>query len=165
MNRTQSMKRAIVIGIVGAMVLCEAVPSFAAPVPSSTAIVKASAPNMIDQVRSRRGRAVGPGVALGVIGAMVGAATVRNQYYYGGPGYYAPGYYGGPVYYGPGYYGGYDYGYGYRYDPGPGIALGVIGAAAGAIAAAPYRTPRLGHGACWVLTDRDRNFGYWGPCR
>jgi len=165
MKMKQSMKRAIVIGIAGAIAFGEAAPSFAAPVPSSTVAVKTTAPDMVDQVRSRRSRAVGAGVALGVIGAMVGAAAAQNQYYYGGPGYYAPGYYGGPVYYGPGYYGGDDYGYGYRYDPGPAIALGIVGAAAGAMTATPYRRARPRGGACWILTDRDRNFGYWGQCR
>jgi uncharacterized membrane protein YeaQ/YmgE (transglycosylase-associated protein family) len=168
MKRTQSLKRAVVIGIVGAMVLGETVPSFAAPVPSSTAIVKTTAPNMLDQVRSRRGRAIGAGVALGVIGALAGAAAAQNQGYYYGPGYYGgpygPGYYG-PGYYGSGYYGDPGYYYGYRYDPGPAIALGVIGAAASAIAGAPYRTPRLRRGGCWVETDSSRGFGYWGRCR
>ena len=93
MKKTQLLKRAITIGIVGAMVLCETVPSLAAPVPSSAAIVKTTAPNMLDQVRSRRGRAIGAGVALGVIGALAGAAAAQNQGYYG-PGYYGPGYYG-----------------------------------------------------------------------
>lgn len=99
MKKTQLLKRAITIGIVGAMVLCETVPSLAAPVPSSAAIVKTTAPNMLDQVSSRRGRAIGAGVALGVIGALAGAAAAQNQGYYG-PGYYGPGYYG-PGYYGP----------------------------------------------------------------
>ena len=83
MKKTLLLKRAIAIGIVGAMVLCETVPSFAAPVPSSAAIVKTTAPNMLDQVRSRRGRAIGAGVALGVIGALAGAAAAQNQGYYG----------------------------------------------------------------------------------
>ena len=165
MNKTQLVKRAIAIGIVGAMVLSDAVPSLAAPVPSSTAIVKTSAPDMIDHVRSRRSQRVGAGIALGVIGALAGAAAVQNQYYYGGPGYYGgPVYYGGPGYYEPGYYGAPGYYGDYRYDPGPEIALGVIGAAAAAIAGAPYRAPRLRRGACWIETD-PRGFGYWGQCR
>jgi hypothetical protein len=169
MKRTQLLKQTIAIGIVGAMVLCETVPSFAAPVPTSTAVVKTIAPNMLEQVRSRRGRAIGAGVAIGVIGALAGAAIAQNQGYYG-PGYYGPGYYGspgyyGPGYYGPGYYGGPGYYYGYRYDPGPAIALGVIGAAAAAMAGAPYRAPGLRRGTCWVETDSTRGFGYWGRCR
>jgi hypothetical protein len=65
MNKTQLVKRAIVIGIAGAMVISDAVPSFAAPVPSSTAIVKTSAPDMLDHVRSLRSQRVGAGIALG----------------------------------------------------------------------------------------------------
>jgi hypothetical protein len=65
MNKTQLVKRAIVISIAGAMVISDAVPSFAAPVPSSTAIVKTSAPDMLDHVRSRRSQRVGAGIALG----------------------------------------------------------------------------------------------------
>lgn len=169
MKRTQLMQRVIVIGVVGAMVLCETVPAFAAPVPASTAVVKTTAPNMLDQVRSRRGRAIGAGVALGVIGALAGAAAAQNQGYYGpyyGPGYYGePGYYG-PGYYGSGYYGGPGYYYGeYGYDPAPAIALGVIGAAARAMAGAPYRAPTLRRGGCWIVTDSNRNYGYWGRCR
>jgi hypothetical protein len=160
MKGAPSLKRAIAIGIVGAMAFCEITPSFAAPVFSSAAIVATTAPNMIDQVRSRRGRAVGAGIALGVIGGMIGAAAAQNQ------GYYGPGYYGGPGYNGPGYYGpgyapGYYYG-GYDYDPGPAIALGIIGAAAGAIDAVPHNRGQRG---CYVVTDKDRNYGYWGPCR
>ena len=165
MTRTQLLKRAVAIGIVGAMVLAETVPAFAAPVFSSTTVVKTTAPNMFDQVRSRRGRVIGAGVALGVIGALAGAAAAQNQGYYYGPGYYGPDYYGGPYgagYYAPGYYG--DY-YDPGYDPGAAMALGVIGAAAGAIAAAPYRAPGLRRGGCWVETDSTRGFGYWGRCR
>ena len=131
-------------------------PSFAAPVPSSIVAVKTAAPDILDQVRARRGRggAIGAGVVLGVIGAVAGAAAAQNQYYYD------PGYYGGPGYdVDPGYYGP-------AYDPGAAMALGVIGAAAGAIAGAPYyATPGVRPGRCWIVTDRDRNFGYWGRCR
>ena len=42
-----------------------------------------------------RGGGIGPGVAAGVAGAVIGGA-IASQGYYGGPGYYAPGY--------PGYY-------------------------------------------------------------
>ena len=169
MNAKQLMKRTIAAGIVGAMALCETIPAVAAPVPSSTVIVKTTAPNALNQVRARRGRggAIGAGVALGVIGALAGAAAAQNQYYgdpgyYGGPGYYGdPGYYGGPGYVvSPGYYGpGY-------YDPGAAAALGMIGAAAGAIVGAPYYGPvGVRSGRCWIVTDRDRNYGYWGRCR
>ena len=165
MNAKHLMKRAIAAGIVGAMAFCEAVPAIAAPVPSSTVVVKTMAPNALDQVRARRGRggAIGAGAVLGVIGAIAGAAAAQNQYY-PDPGHYGgPAYYGGPGYdVGPGSYGGPGY-YGPRYDPGAAVALGVMGAAAGAIAGAPrYASPG---GRCWIVTDRDRNYGYWGRCR
>jgi hypothetical protein len=108
MKRKQLMKQAIVIGIVGAMAFCETVPSFAAPVLSSTALVKTTAPDVIDQVRARRrggGNNIGPAIALGMFGVVAGAIA-QSQYNYG-PGYYGPGYgyYGpGPGYYAPGYY-------------------------------------------------------------
>ena len=75
MKAPQSMKRAIAIGIVGAMAICETVPASAAPVLSSTALVKIAAPNMLDQVRVRR--AIGAGAALGVLGALAGVAASK----------------------------------------------------------------------------------------
>ena len=165
MKRTQLMKRAIAIGIVGTIALGESVPSLAAPVLSSTAVVKTTAPNMLDQVRVRR-RAIGAGVALGVLGAVAGIAAARSQYYYR-PGFYGPGYYGpsyyGPSYYGPGYYGPYGgypypygYGYGYNYNRSgalaAGAAVGVIGAI---IATAAARNPRLYRGG------RYQPYGYY----
>lgn len=135
-------KQAIVIGIAGVVTLGAATSSFAAPVPASTAVVKMTAPNMVEQVRYRRDRggAIAAGAAIGVIGAIVGAAAIQNQYYYGGPAYYGPGYYQGP-----GYYGG-----GPIYYDHPGFYAAPI-------------VPR--RGGCWIVTDRDRNFGYWGRCR
>lgn len=45
-------------------------------------------------------RGVAAGVAAGLIGGAIvgGAIASQNGYYYGAPGYYAPGYYGGPAY-------------------------------------------------------------------
>jgi hypothetical protein len=108
MKRTQLMKRAVVIGIVGAMAFCETVPSFATPVFSSTALMKTTAPDVIDQVRARRrggGNNIAPAIALGMFGIVAGAIA-QSQYNYG-PGYYGPGYAPAPGYYGPvpGYYG------------------------------------------------------------
>ena len=113
---------------------------------------------MVDQVRYRR--AIGPAVALGVLGAVAGAA-LQNRYYYGSGYYgsgYAPGYYGGyggPGYYGgyagPGYYGPYGaypypygynyYGYGYGYDRSGAVAAGAAVGAIGAIIGAAARNP------------------------
>lgn len=170
MNTKQMMMRAVTIAAAGAIAFVDVAPVIAAPVLSSTATVKMAVPDMLDQVRVRRGRrgAIGAGIALGVIGAVAGAAAASRSYDYG-PGYYAPGYYGGPAYYGTGYYGEPYYGRryygGYTYDPGPAVALGVIGAVAGAMAVAPGYAPRVvQRGRCWITTD-DRGYGYWGSCR
>jgi hypothetical protein len=149
MKASQSIKRAIAIGVVGAMAICEILPASAAPVLSSTALVKATTPDVVDHVRYRR--AIGPAIALGVIGA-VAVAALQNRYYYSsgyyGTGYYWPGYYGG--YGGPGYYGpvgaypypyGYNYGYGYGYDRSGAVAAGAALGAVGAILGAASRNP------------------------
>jgi hypothetical protein len=122
MNR-QTMKRAAVVAIAGAVALGAGSPSWAAPVMSSTASVKQAAPSAVSDVRYIRGnrgrhyRNNGAGVALGVlgaVGAVAGAAAYGNHY--GNRGYYREGYYGdgpsygyrGPTTDGYGGYGGYD---------------------------------------------------------
>jgi hypothetical protein len=165
MNTKHLMLRAVTIAAAGAVAFVDVMPAVAAPVLSSTATVKSAAPDMLDQVRIRRGRRgnIGAGIALGVIGAVAGAAASSRSYGYG-PGYYAPGYYGGGGYYGSPDYGSGYYG-GYGYDRGPGLALGIIGGVAGAMANAPGYAPRVMQGGrCWVTTDSDRNYGYWGRC-
>jgi transposase len=111
----QTMKRAVVIAIAGAVALGAATPAWAAPVLSSTTAVKAGAPSATSDVRYYRGRhyrnngaAIGLGI-LGVAGAVAGAAAYGA---YGHPGYYRQDYYGGGPYYG----GGGPY-YGYRGGP------------------------------------------------
>ena len=132
-----AITRITTICVASAIVLTTVSPISAAPVLSSTAIVKSSLPSEALRVRSRnRGGAVAAGAAIGMIGAIIGTAAARNQYYYG-PGYYAPGYYP-PGYYGP--YGGspYPYGgyYGYDYGPGGAVAAGaLLGAIIGTAAA------------------------------
>ena len=80
------------------------------------------------------------------------AIEVGPGYRYGGYGYYGsygyPGYYDGYGY--PGYYGGPGYYSGPRHRRSD-----------------YYYAPSYGarHGHCWVTTDRDRNYGYWGWCR
>jgi hypothetical protein len=110
-------KRAIVIGLAAAITFGTTLSSSAAPVLSSTAIVGATAPTDVSNVyyRHYRGRGLGVGLALGLVGAGIAASAYRNNYY--DQGYYRRGY--GP-YYGyeqdPGYYGrGYGSGYRYRY--------------------------------------------------
>ena len=148
MSKRQSIRHIISIGISGAIALSASDLALAAPVLSSTAVVKSSLPSDTLNVRSRnRSGAVAAGAAIGIIGAIVGNAVARNQGYYGpgyAPGYYAPGYapyaspyYGNAPYYGPGYYGSYPYAYGhYGYDNRGAVAAGaVIGAMIGAAAA------------------------------
>jgi hypothetical protein len=117
MHASHLMKQAVTIAAVGVIALGEMVPAIAAPVFSSTVGVKMAAPELVGQVRFRgRGAAIGAGVALGVIGAVAGAAAAQNSYY--GPGYYGPGYagyYNDPGYYGTGYYGSAAYGPGRTY--------------------------------------------------
>jgi hypothetical protein len=109
-------KRAIVIGLAAAITFGTTLPSSAAPVLSSTAIVGATAPTDVSNVYYRHYRGLGVGLALGLVGAGIAASTYRNNYY--DRGYYSRGY--GPSYgyeQDPGYYGYYGRGYGsgYRY--------------------------------------------------
>ena len=115
MNRP-TMNRAIVIAVASAVALGAVSPSWAAPVLSSTTVVKETAPSAVSHVRYRGNRGhyyrnSGAGIALGVlgvVGAVAGAAAYGNGYgngYYDEPGYARQGYYGG----------GYD---GYAYEPG-----------------------------------------------
>jgi hypothetical protein len=110
------------IGMAAAITLGGTIPSWAAPVLSSTAVVGTTAPTDVSNVYYRghhRGRGVGPGLALGAIGlvgAGIAASAYRNNYYdnrgYGYDRSYGyeqnPGYYG-PGYYSPGYRSGYRY--------------------------------------------------------
>jgi hypothetical protein len=103
-------KKLTAIGLAGTVglgtIAISSVPAGAAPVAPSQNTVKQSAPQQTEQVR--RGRWIGPAVALGVIGAVAGSHYYHNRYYGYGPYYrpYRPAYYG---YYGPRYY----------YGPGP----------------------------------------------
>jgi hypothetical protein len=78
---------------------------------SSTTALNNAAPSSVIDVRYYRHRYYrnyyGPGIALGALGAVAGAAAYGNGYY-GNQGYYGRGYYGGGPYYGSGgpYYGG-----------------------------------------------------------
>jgi hypothetical protein len=116
----QTMKRTVVIAIAGAVALGTVSTASAAPVPSSTRAVSDAAPSSVIDVRYYRGyrgryhRYYGPGIALGALAVVAGAAAYGNGYY-GNRGYYGRGYYGGgPYYYGGGpYYGGSPYYYRY----------------------------------------------------
>lgn len=110
-------KKLAAIGLAGTVGLgalaINAVPAAAAPVVPSQNIVKGAVTQQTEEVRYRRGRWIGPAVALGVIGAIAAHQYHRHHYY--GPYYrpYRPAYYGYPGYYGPRYH----Y-YNSRYYPG-----------------------------------------------
>jgi hypothetical protein len=116
--KTMMTKGALAIAVAGAMTIGVASPSWAAPVLSNTAAVKAAAPNAVTDVRyygngyrrgyRNNGGLIVGGLALGAIGAVAG------QRYYRGDGYYRDGYYGDRAYAQP-------YGYrSYGYEPGYG---------------------------------------------
>ncbi|MBX6424799.1 MAG: hypothetical protein IRZ09_02575 [Variibacter sp.] len=121
-------------------------PAAAGPLSSSAPEVKAAAPSGVIMVQGRRqgwrghdgGRrhgGRGAGIAAGLAaGAIFGAAAAAAA----SQPYYEPSY--------GGYYGGY-YGAPSGYYGGPGV---VYEQAPGA--------------RCWVSTDRDRGYGYWGRC-
>jgi hypothetical protein len=164
-NKKQLMMRAVTIAAAGAIALVDLVPAVAAPVLSSTAMVKSTAPDMLGQVRWRGGRRgfAGVGIGLGVLGAVAGIAGARSYDY--GPAYYGGGpYYGGASYgtpyYGSPYYGD-RYSGGYAYHPGPEIPLGMIG---GVTATSDYGAVAYSPGRCWITTDSDRGYGYFGRC-
>jgi hypothetical protein len=84
---------------------------------------------------ARNGRNAALGVGLAA-GAIVGAGIAASA----NNGYYDRGYYGGA----------------YAYEPAPVYQEPVY-------AQEPvYVQPRGGR--CWVATDRDRGYGYWGRC-
>ena len=115
-----NLVRVVSIGMAAAIACGATIPSWAAPVLSSTAIVGTTAPSDVSNVYYRghyRGRGVGAGLALGavgLVGAGIAASAYRNNYY-DNRGYYRRGYdrsYGyeqNPDYYGPGYRSGYRY--------------------------------------------------------
>jgi len=93
----------ILLGLLGALTLATAAPTWAAPVPSSTAAVKAAAPIPTIEARYVRhhyvSRGFGPGAAIGGLALGLAGAALAAPYYYGYPGYaYGPGYYYGPGY-------------------------------------------------------------------
>jgi hypothetical protein len=147
---TSMKRRALAAVTAGAMVVSAVVPAATAPVMTSTATLRAAAPDQTINVRWRRGGAWVGGIAAGLAVGAIAAAAARPRYYYE-PGYgYAEPYYAPPtVYYAPppAYY-----------APAPTY-----------YAPAPtYYAPRnYGPGPirqCWVSSDNDRGYGYWRPC-
>ncbi len=114
------VKRIVALGLAGAMAATMAAPSYAAPVPTATATVKAAAPDLTTSVRwvgrgwggrwgGWGGRWGGWGVGAAALGVGLGIAAAGTW----------PGYYTCDPYYGYGC--GYGYGYGYGY---PAVAYG-----------------------------------------
>ena len=93
-------KKLTAIGLAGTVgfgaLAIPSVPAVAAPVAPSQSTVKQSVPQQTEDVRWRRGRWIGPAVALGVIGAIAAhqydRRYYRRNYYEPYPAYY--GYYG-----------------------------------------------------------------------
>ena len=106
---------------VAALIATTAIPAGAAPVPSSTVVLKSALSSDIVDVRIRGRGGSGAGIVAGIAsGLILGGIIGSQQGYYGG--YYGgpPAYYGAQPFYPPGYYGPVyspDYGpyYGRRY--------------------------------------------------
>jgi len=104
-------KYAIAVALFGAAMLGSVLPSGAAPISPSTALLtQAASSSAVTEVYYRRHyrgrgyyRAPGAAIGLGILGAAAGAAAYGAYGAYG-PGYYGPGY--APGYYAPDYYGG-----------------------------------------------------------
>ena len=93
-------------------------------------------------------------------GAIIGGIAANRGYYYGSGYYGGPGYYYGPGYYGPGYYGS-------SFFPGSGPHVGPYAYEVPVYVRPAQRYYRGGYavqGGCWVETDKDRGYGYYGPC-
>jgi hypothetical protein len=99
---TRTAKTNIALGLVGALTLATAAPTWAAPVPSSAAAVKTAAPIQATEAHYVRHwhhvrRGFGPGAAIGGLALGLAGAALGAPYYYGYPGYaYGPTYYYGP---------------------------------------------------------------------
>jgi hypothetical protein len=133
---TRLNKRAIAVGLAGAMALGAVSTGIAAPVMTSTVVLKAAQPSEVVDVRwrGRRGwAAAGIGFAAG---ALIGSTIARSRAY---PDYYddEPAFSGPP----PAVY----------VEPAP-------------VYAVPPIDPNGPGRRCWVSTDKDRGYGYWGPC-
>jgi hypothetical protein len=105
---TRMTKYLLAVGVAGTMAIGAANPSLAAPVMSSTAAVKSTAPTPIENVRFRH---FGPGAFIGGLALGLAGAALASPYYYGPPAYAYD--------YGPTYY---QYEYvtpGYAYAPAP----------------------------------------------
>jgi hypothetical protein len=119
--KISSRQRGVAVALAGAMALAGASPSFAGPIFSNAAGMKAATSDPVVDVRYRHrggGIGIGAGLAAGaLLGAGIAAATAPRYSY--GPGY---GYGGAYAYdYAPGYtyapaYGAYGSSYAYPYQ-------------------------------------------------
>ena len=134
------------IGVACVIALTSLSPAAAAPVMTSTAILKSAAPSDVVDVRwrGRRGGAVAAGVAAGLIVGGIAAAAASPRYYDHGPRAY---HYGGPVYYAP---------------PPVYVEPAPVYAAPPAYYG-PAHDPNGPVRRCWIATD-ERGYGYWQPC-
>lgn len=105
---TRTAKNTVALGLVGALAMAGASPTWAAPVPSNTAAVKAAVSTPTTEVRFRH-RGFGPGVAFGGLALGLAGAALAAPYYYAPPPSYG-------YAYGPDYYYGDP---GYAYAPAP----------------------------------------------
>jgi hypothetical protein len=118
----RSIVKTFGLGLACMIAVGTANPAHSASLPSLTAALKNTGVDNMTEVRWRRGWGWGPGIALGIAGAVLaGAALAGGPYGYGGYPVYGGGYYPGySGYYPPPYavygvpYGGYYGYYGYR---------------------------------------------------
>ena len=113
--KISSRQRGLALALSATMAFAGATPSFAAPVFTNAAGMKAASSDLVQDVRYRgRGVGVGAGLAAGaLVGAGIAAATAPRYY---GPGYYGYGpTYGAYAYESPGYVYAPAYGSSYAY--------------------------------------------------
>ena len=134
------------VAATGGMIMLSA-PASAAAVTTGAATIRTVAPNdVVDVQWGRRGwRRGGGAFAAGIAtGIFLGAAAASRPYY--DEPYPAYGYEVSPAY-------GYE---NYGYEPRSTYEPGVVYESAPVVVERPSR--------CWVATDKDRGFGYWGRC-
>lgn len=131
------VRRAVAIGLAGAIVTGAVATSQAAPAFNNHSF-RAFHGSQVTDVRWRRGGGVAAGVAAGLIVGGIAAAAA------------SPRYYGPPAYY---------------YEPAPVYAPPpTVYYEEPAYYDAPYGDPNGPTRRCWVSTDSTRGYGYWRAC-
>lgn len=150
-------QRAIAFGVAGMLSLAVVAPTWAAPVPSSTAVIKSVAAGDVVNVGWRGrgfGRGIGAGIAAGAaLGIIAGIAGARPYYYDYAPAYADP-YYAAPYYSAPPVI--------YEAPPAYAAPEQAYVDPSQFYYAAPPRPGAVRQ--CWIATDDARGFGYWRPC-